>query len=243
MKSVLLPRPAGDDGDAPRLAALGLEVVRDPYVEVVELRGREADVVRSRLLEALVGPGAILVATSARAVTSLFPKGPGSVAAPVAAVGAATAEACRMLGFEDVRIPSIGSSNAALLELLSAMPPGTAVMPQSSAAPHDLPQALVELGWNVASGVTYEVKTVGSVPPSAERLVAGGFTAVVVRSGSAARALASFVRTWPPATAVIAAGEPTAEALREAAIPVTSVAHDPGAEGVVAAVAALLVGS
>lgn len=238
MTTVLLPRPAGADADAPLLEQHGVGVVADPYIATVPLLDPESMAARRRLAAEL--PRAALVITSARALSAFIDFCEVDRASRVFAIGATSATAARNAGFLDVRVPEDGSDNVALARLIAHEHPDAIVIPRSTAAPTALTEDLAELGIDVLQARIYATERVVHRPASADALAGGGYDAVIVRSGSAARALAHFVPVWPQATAVVAGGRPSSLVLRELGIPVSAIAERPDAATVVHTTLALL---
>jgi len=196
---VLLVRPATSalseeiDRDADALRAIGVEPVSDPYVEVVPCIDSGIGQRVNDLLAALT-PGTWLVATSAMGPRSLRALVDGAIPTAgirAAGVGPATASALRELGFEDVLTPHHATGSALADELLT-MPPGRAVIPQGSQALPVVAERLRAAGWEVQPVVIYTTRTLTHEPATAAELRSGGFMAVVLRSPSAARAVAEF---------------------------------------------------
>lgn len=245
---VLIPRPAGraDEltdvlrrrGALPRPVPL---IGITPMTQSAEMR----DAVRH-----LAGGGYDWVAlTSAAAVTALrlvadeigttLSVGGGT---RVAVVGAATAHAVRDAGLRVDLVPEAPGSGAALAAAWPAEAPGTSVLlPRSDRASRELPDALRATGHRVIEVCAY--RTEPAPVPDADRdaLRDGGIDAVLLTSPSTAQALAAI--GVAPGTALVAIGEPTAVALREAGLGVDAVAAEPSAEGLVAALERVASGS
>ncbi len=238
MRSILLPRPAGRDEDAQRLSALGFEVVSDPYIEVHYLDSADALGSLKSALEA----GAALVLTSSRGLTSIQSvlDCTDTSGLTAFAVGPTTAAACIEAGFGSVFSPLTQFDVDGLVELMSLHRPAAVALPRSGAATSELVARLSDLGIGVTAAVTYDTRAVSVPPESLPRLRAGEFAAVVVRSGSAARALAQFVPVWPTDTRIVASGPATARVIEECGMPVAITSQDSTSERVVAAVAAIL---
>lgn len=232
MTRVLLPRPAGSDADAALLERAGVEVVADPYLEIMPLLD-EATMAARRELAALL-PEAALVITSARALSSLIDFCEVDRAAIVYAIGATSAKAATAAGFSDVRTPDDGADNLALTRRITRDEPSVLVIPRSSAAPVSFVDDLRALGIEVHAAVLYATTPVVEPPPSVQSLASGDFDAVILRSGSAARAVAGFVPQWPASTRIVAAGRATALVLRELGLPVAAIATHPDSATVVA---------
>lgn len=232
MTTVLLPRPAGTDADAALLERSGVTPVADPYVEILPLLDEATMAARQRLAGLM--PAAALVVTSVRALRALIDHVEVDRGTRVFAIGPTSAAACTDAGFADVRVPEDGADNVALTRLLAREHPEAIVIPRSSAAPSSLVDDLRGLGITVHDAVLYATMTIRQAPSTVAALCAGDIDAVIVRSGSAARALAHFVPAWPSHTRVIAAGRSTALVLREVGIPVSAIATQPDSASVVA---------
>lgn len=238
MTTVLLPRPAGSDTDAGLLEQAGVVVVADPYIATTPLLDAESMAARRRLAAEL--PAAALVVTSVRALGSLIDYCDVDRASTVFAIGPASAAAARAAGFTDVLVPSDGADNVALVRLIAHHRPVAVAIPRSTVAPAGFTNDLEALGIDVHQVHIYSTSTVDVRPASADALAAGAFDAVIVRSGSAARALAQFVPRWPSTTAAVAGGRPSSLVLRELGIPVAAISGSPDAATVVATTLELL---
>ncbi len=232
MSRVLLPRPAGSDADAALLQRAGVEVVADPYLEIMPLLDAPAMAERQRLAALL--PLAALVITSARALAAFVDHCEVDRRAIVYAIGSTSARAARDAGFTDIRMPEDGADNVALVRRIARDRPTSLVIPRSSAAASAFVDDLRALGIVVHAAVLYATNPVEQAPPSVPALAAGDFDAVIMRSGSAGRAVARFVPVWPASTRVIAAGRATALVLRELGLPVSAIATHPDSATVVA---------
>ena len=238
MTTVLLPRPAGSDADAGLLEHAGITVISDPYIETFPILDEAS--MRARRALASRMPEAALVVTSARALSAFLDFCEVDRTGVVFAIGATSAAAARAAGFRDVRMPDDGANNLALTRLISAAEAPVVVIPRSTAAPMSLTDDLRALGIEVHEARIYTTDAVTERPTSADALERGEVDAVIVRSGSAARALAHHIRVWPGRTAIVAGGKPTAIALREAGLPVSAIAEHPDAECVVTTTLTLL---
>ncbi|MCT2978089.1 uroporphyrinogen decarboxylase [Propionibacterium freudenreichii] len=120
--------------------------------------------------------------------------------------------------------------------------PPVALIPGSTIARKELPEALERAGWHVLRSAIYQTHPVARRPESAELLASGAFSAVVLRSPSAVQALAEFTggTPIPASTAVITAGPTTSAAAREAGFTVQACPSAHPQE--VAALAARLLG-
>lgn len=238
MTAVLLPRPAGSDADAQLLEHAGITVVADPYITTIPLLDPDSMTARRRLAAAL--PEASLVVTSVRALSSFIDFCEVDRSSTVFAIGPASAAAARAAGFADVRLPDDGADNVSLVRLIARHRPAAIVIPRSTAAPSGLTDDLGAIGIEVHQERIYTTLPVDERPTSADALAAGAFDAVIVRSGSAARALAQFVPRWPGHTAVVAGGRPSSLVLRDLGMPVSAISERPDAATVVATTIALL---
>lgn len=232
MTTVLLPRPAGSDGDADGLERHGVKVIADPYIVTTVREDDESAAERIRMAEFL--PAAALVITSRRALSSFIEHCSVPRASVVYAIGSASAAAALEAGFTDVRWPDDGAHTDALVRRIAQDRPSDVVIPRSAAASSSLVFGLRELGIRVHTAVLYDTAVVDHEPASTTALRKGSIDAVVVRSGSAARALAAFVPDWPVATRIVAGGIPTAAVLRELGLPVDAISDHPDASTVVA---------
>lgn len=247
--SILLVRPAGAvDDDARAIRARGYEVVADPYLTVAPSTDAGAQSRVQRLLETLTGEGGWLIVTSAAGPRALVAIAGGDQVREAfgmgidrglrfAAVGPASARSLHALGAVDVLVPPTGHTATALLATLAPEPTSTAVLPRSSIGDPLLPTTLTARGWNVVQEVVYETAIVPTAPTSAAPLHDGAFAAVVLRSPSAAHAVARWAGPLPQHTAVIAGGPTTALAAAGAGLKVSTVAASSRAEDIAEAVA------
>lgn len=144
----------------------------------------------------------------------------------VAAVGPATALALRAAGIAVDLVPAAGGSGAALVaEFPTARRSQTVLLPSSEIAAETVPDGLRGKGYTVVTATAY--RTVQRPLPAsvAADLRAGRYEAVVVTSPSGVASLAG--AAIAPATAVVAIGQPTAEALRTAGLTCSAVAGSP----------------
>ncbi len=177
--------------------------------------------------------------TSARTVETLAELGwriPGT--ARIAAVGPATAQALEAAGYTVELIPE-GPSSAA--DLLRVFPDGSGrvVIPGSALSSPELRDGLRAKGWEVTALAIYTVDAVQSPSPYLwSQWNDDGFDAVVVTSGSVARAIDDLLG-WPPRLRVLAFGQPTAAVLADLGV-AASVAPSQDPESVVRALTNLL---
>ena len=241
-RPVLLIRGLGNDRDERALASHGIATVSESFTEITA--GSREDALQ--LLEIAKGAGGWVIATSRNGIDFW-----GSLVGPqllarsfrenpalkFAGIGLGTAEALNSLGVAEVLTPPEKSSQG-LLNLLSSYPPSIAIIPIGNLAGRILPDGLSKLGWTIHSEVVYINATVTTVPKAVQRLESGEFSALLLRSPSAARALAHFL----PDTKVplICGDESTAQAARRLSLSVVAVSDDPGPEKVADLVARTL---
>lgn len=224
--TVFLPREDGPLSDA--VEAAGPAVVSEPLI-------RRRTLATPGTLE-----GAAWVAvTSARTVETLLELGWRIPAgARVAAVGRATARALEAAGHTVDLVPE-GPSSAT--DLLRVFPDGTGrvAVPGSALSSPELVEGLRAKGWDAEALPIYTVEPVDAPSPQLKRRWdAGGFDAVVVTSGSVARAIDQLLG-WHPHTRVLAFGQPTAAALADLGV-AAAVAATQDADGVVRGLSDLL---
>ena len=213
-KPVLLVRAADNEDDSAALLAAGLATVIDPYLTVQPLSGQAGLDAAGKLLArtGLLQRGDWLVATSlnglrswgilawqltrreavAEALADAKARG-----VRFAAIGPATAAKFAEFGIFDVFTPSEAYGDALADELLAEAAPEAAglgrpvraLIPAGNLAMKTLVSRLSDAGWQVASEVIYQTAIIPEQPTSAARAVDGAFSAVLLRSPSAARAL------------------------------------------------------
>lgn len=158
--------------------------------------------------------------------------------AKLAAVGESTAAVVReVFGRCDLVPPGPAAGAAALLD---AWPEGagSVVIPGSAQSAPTIPDGLRAQGWDVQPIPLYAMQPVALPADVRAAWDAGDFDALVVTAGSAGRALRQLAG-WPDA-AVVAFGEPTAQALERAGLRVDGVSGQQDATGVARAIAAAL---
>ena len=219
IRPVLLVRPDGNDTDAAALVAAGIPVLVDPYLVVSpasdEVPGQQLLVD----LEAS-GGGDWLVLTSPRAIAAWNAlvgsdaltqavAGARARGLRVAAVGTSTASTI------DPPAELVGTSGAdALVDDLTALPPGRALFPHGRLTRPALPDALTTAGWTVASAVVYDTVPVTERPASAGAVSSGNVAAVLLRSPSAVAAVARWADV-PAGVRIVAVGPSTTAAAHE----------------------------
>lgn len=247
MREVLLVRANdADDKDAAELEALGIAYVADPYLTVQPCQDSEASARAAHVLDAIANDADWLVVTSQaalRALTSLRPepdlsdclRAGQARGLRVATVGSATSAALMRLGAVDVLVP-VESTAQALLQRLLDEPSSTVIAPQGNQAMKGLAGGLREAGWTVDEQVVYETATIANRPATADRLAGGDFACVVLRSPTAARAVAQFVPAVPTSTALICGGPTTAAEVDRIGLGTVRVSDGPSAASVAKAV-------
>ena len=196
----------GAERTAERLGALGIESLIDPVLEVrrldvsIDLDGVDA-----------------LAFTSPNGVAAFEGLSQGR-SLPVFAVGEATADALRRIGFRRVEIA--GGDLGALADLLAARRPGRVLALGPTEPAGDLAA--------LATGVPIEVRAIyETVPRVAHAAVADdALRAVLVHSAKAARALAAYGDILS-GLSVIALSEACAQPLRGATLKSIAVAPFP----------------
>lgn len=238
-KPVLLIRAAGNAADAEALAALGLESVTDPYLDIRAIPGPEGYSAATALLEKLsgLGEGDWVIATSANGLkhwAALY--GENNLRAALnaasvrgvrfAAIGPSSAKLYSKFGIHDVLVPGSAYGEALAAEVIAKAGAGAhrALVPGGNLAMPTLSNALTDAGWHVATIAVYVTSPVRHRPGSADALARGDFAAVLVRSPSAARAIFEFC--GPTSVPFICGGETTAQAARELGYVVAAVAHE-----------------
>ncbi|MDP9800990.1 uroporphyrinogen-III synthase [Arcanobacterium wilhelmae] len=129
----------------------------------------------------------------------------------------------------------IGGGAASAAALAAQFPqPGEnnrVIYPCSALASHVLEESLTQRGYQVKR---LEIYTSDPEPEAVRALANYAPNAIVVTSGSAARALAAY---YPqPLPALVAIGEPTASAIHECGFTPAAIAHEPTPAGIAAAV-------
>ncbi len=199
---VFLPREEGILSAA--IEAAGPQVLCEPLIQRRTLRPTGN-----------LGGADWVAVTSARTVDTLTELGwriPGT--ARIAAVGPATARALESVGYVVDLVPE-GPSSAA--DLLQAWPEGSGrvIIPGSDLSSTELVDGLRDKGYDAETLPIYTVDPVQAPSPHlAGAWNAGQFDAVIVTSGSVARAINALLG-WPSGIRVLAFGQPTAAALAD----------------------------
>lgn len=255
---VLLIRPDSNERDATELAEFGVETTIDPWLEVSAVSDSTAAHRLAGMLAACA-KGAVLVITSPRTWARWGELvGPKALERSLGAAlgngtqiwctGRGTAESLPTGLASTVRTAPNGAALAralndevlpALGHLIAGAP--LVLLPGSDISRDELPAALEAAGWRVVRAAVYRTRPRSPLPATAAPLAAGDFSAVVVRSPSAVRALRTGLgEHFPPAhTAVIAAGPTTAAAARAAGADPVECPHATPAEVAAATAAAL----
>ena len=235
-KPVLLVRASGNEADAAALANLGLTSVIDPYLSITALPGAEGYAAATALLENLtkLGKGDWVIATSANGLkfwATLYGSGNLSTALAAAAergvrfagIGEASAAMYAEFGIHEVFVPGSPYGENLAAELISAAAAGNhrALVPAGNLAMPTLTNGLAKAGWEVTSVVVYETASVAELPPTANALARGEFSAVLLRSPSAARALVQFAGAT--SVPVICGGTTTATTAAELGLRVVAI--------------------
>lgn len=249
-RPVLLVRAdVGDDRDAPALTQRGMVVVRDPYLRIDPSGDPGAEQRAREVLDEMAQGSDWCVLTSRAALRSLVAlTSPHAVATAmvrgsarglrVIAVGGATAALLREFGASEVSVPEENSA-AGVLGLLAGERPGRVVLPRGTLAMGDIAAVLDERGWSTVDRVLYETTTVVERPQTADLLAAGHFSAIVLRSPSAVRAVAHHVPVLPVGTALACGGPSTAAEVRRLGLGDPAVGRGPSADDMADLVAAI----
>lgn len=215
---VVITRPADRASrDARRIAALGGHPVELPAVEIA---GPPEASELARILEDLSVYDWI-VFTSPRAVAAVrgqlldFGEVLSQATAKLAAVGGATARALTESGLEVQKVPALENGLALARELGEG--PGRVLLPRSSRARPELPEALADAGFDVEEVVAYQT-LLRPVDPevlrSLRRLDAVLFASPSAVGGFWARLSPAELSGWHPGVRCGAIGATTAFALR-----------------------------
>ncbi|CAL8968045.1 hypothetical protein CELL_00155 [Cellulomonas sp. T2.31MG-18] len=231
---VLVPRPASGSADAEAaLRAVGAEPVVVPLVRTEAVD--DPTVLDSALADLRAGRYAWLAVTSAAAVGALVGRALETAEAlgdvvgrtKVAAVGPATARALATVG---VTADLVGTSGARALADVWPTPEvaGARVLfTRGDLAGPELVDGLRAGGWAVDDVVAYRTVPAGPAP---DDVVAawrdGSISAALLTSPSTVRALAARLGPAPAGTLLACIGPTTADAARDAGLPVAVVAPE-----------------
>lgn len=219
-KPVLLIRPDSNETDAVALKKLGLDSVIAPVLQVAPVEDAGAARLLARALSE-ADASCWLIVTSPRTwgcwaalADGLGFELAGALARGlrVATVGTATTLSLPSCA-HDIVLTSPGISAEHLLAELLEHQPATAIIPASSRARGVLPDGLHAAGWQVRQAKVYDIHPVGVAPDELAGLDDGSLSGVIVRSPSAADALAELV-SGPVTAPVFAVGPITAERCR-----------------------------
>ena len=216
-KSVLLVRSSDNKPDSDAFEAAGFNVISDAYLQISNF---ENPVGAGRMLDALVNaePETWLVITSINAVR-YFAEQVGMVALQAAianpnlrfaAIGERSAAEVKALGVGDVLLADAANA-VSLSQSILVHNPKRVILPASSIAMKSLQDAVTFAGVDLVTEVVYTTQTVTAEPRTAKALAQGDIDVLVLRSPSAARAVASFVTPKDLATLVLVTGNATLE--------------------------------
>lgn len=234
MKPILLIRANSNEADANALKEAGIPSAIEPFLEIS--LGSKIDA--ESLLQSLQIENAWVVVTSRNAVESwgrlvtkekLAEAFSNNSSLKFAAVGDGSAEVLSELGARNVQ-QGIEKSGQGLLGFLLSKKSETAIIPLGSIAMRTLPEGLEKSGWKVVKAVTY-INQTKTVPDSIiNKINSGDYSAVVLRSPSAARALHLLVpETNLP---LLCGGDQTAKEVESLGMKVAATTHDPSPEGI-----------
>lgn len=221
-KPVLLIRPGlRNSDDAVALSNLDIPHVIDPYLDVTPSDDPDAALRARQVLAAIRDDADWLVVTSAQAVFALAALtskdalhdalAVGSArGVRVAAVGQATANALHATGRLTVHCPKQATAQALAKLLLTLQKHAKAIIPLSAQALPTLTETLTSGGWQVTGAPVYATKTVRSAPASAGKIADQAFSAIVLRSPTAVRALHQYSPSVPKGTTLVCGGPTTA---------------------------------
>ena len=211
-KPILLIRANGNELDAAALNELGIPTDIDPYLSIVPNPDRSpAFELLGATLNAVTPTW--IIATSINAI-STWSRIVGSEKLKAAftnpylsfaAIGESTKNRLAELGGANILIGASMNSQS-LLESLKSLPATTAIIPSGNLAMDTLPVGLETAGWKIIRGEVYQNSVVTKVPTSTTRIHNGEFSALLLRSPSAARA---FVHFLPQCNIPVICGGPT----------------------------------
>jgi uroporphyrinogen-III synthase len=245
-KPVLLIRASGNEKDAAALAALGINSLIDPYLQISH--AEDANGARNLVSVLESSPGPLwLIATSVNAIRiwaeligeDLLQKSISSRGdLNFAAIGEKTANILRQYGAKGILVPHASNSLALANLLISEHLPGHALIPGGNLAMQNLPHSLSNSGWRVSTAVVYVTKRVALEPKSAQLLRNQEISAVLLRSPSAVRALTHFVPS--PEIPLVCAGGTTAQAVEAQGLTVAAISAGPAPSEIAATIQTLL---
>lgn len=236
---VLVPVTPTRADFAQRLARAGADVAQAEFIAIVpaaDHAGLERTVTawcdgdyRWLVVTSRNAVDALVTTASALGVTLSQPQ----PQAQVAAVGDGTRARCEQAGLTVSLVPHVRWDARTLV---TDFPAGTGrvLAPLGNLASPVLADGLTAKGWDVDVVEAYRtVAGTGIEPQVRAELVAGGFDAVILTSGSVATRFAESVPHLPATTRVVAIGDTTAAAARAAGIHVNAVAAQASYDGVV----------
>ncbi len=227
-RRVVVTRAADQAGATAELvASFGATPIVVPLIEVVDEPGGLTELNELDLVDL-----DWIVVTSPNGAQRLSPLLAPSAATPrVAAVGSTTAAALPRCD-----LVATTQSAGGLLEIFPPGPGRVAVV-QAADAAATLVAGLIDKGWHVVAISPY--RTVSTVPTADQRLAALGADALLLASGSAARAWAeAFGGQTPPV--VIAIGVQTAAAAGQAGLKISAISADHSVYGMLVSLAKYL---
>jgi uroporphyrinogen-III synthase len=228
-RPILLIRGTGNERDANALASVGISTRSDSFTTITPGNVQAAQ----ELLELAQNNQSWIIITSRNAIdfwSTLV--GPQTLSETFstqqqikfAALGFGSADSLKALGVKEIVTPEIQSSKE-LLKLLATVPVSSAIIPSGNLAMPGLPLGLTEMGWTIESRVVYINSLVETIPASVQSLNKGEIAAVLLRSPSAARALAHFAPASK--TPVFCGDQATAKQANELGLEVLATATDP----------------
>lgn len=230
---IFVPR-SGDDAIVDAIRAAGAAVVATEVIESLPLAFDEEAVAE----QLATGHYSVVALTSARTVAHLPQRIVTALresGAEVACVGPATASAATAAGLQ-VRI--VGTHDAVALASEIGAGSGQVWLPCSALAKPTLARELEARGWQVTRSDIYTMRPTDQLDSDiASAFHRGQFDAIVITSGSVARALVERVGHAGPGTAVVTIGEPSATAVRAGGGIVAAIAPAPTPAGIVQALA------
>ena len=244
-RPVLLVRSSGNETDAAALAAEGIPSIADAYIRVAT-RADAAGVAAANSLLSKLGETDWVIATSSNALrawgelmgsavlSAEFAKA-ANRGTRFAAIGETTRAMYSEFGIQEVLTASKAYAEVLAAEVIAASEdsgrtkPLAATIPLGSIALPTLSRALTEAGWTIHAEALYETINVAEPPASLPKLLAGEISLVVLRSPSAANAVAGWAAK-PAEVRVVCSGGTTAAAAKAAGLKVLAVCDDPSAQ-------------
>jgi uroporphyrinogen-III synthase len=211
-KPILLIRANGNELDASALNELGIPTCIDPFLSTVPNSDQTP---AFKLLDATNNAMDLtwIIATSINAITAWseivgaknLKTSFSNHHLSFAAVGESTKLRLAELGADKIMVGTSMNSQS-LLGSLKSTPPATAIIPGGNLTLETLPDGLETAGWKVIRGRVYENSVVNVIPSSTLKVRNDEFSAVLLRSPSAARALSHFL---PKSNIPVICGGPT----------------------------------